>query len=89
MKIIISAEVTKGYELWKNLFLSTDSQREQYGIKVLAYGHAKDNENKIYQVLEVESMERMQEGLQDPEIVKLRTDAGVNLDTQEVVLLVE
>ena len=31
----------------------------------------------------------MQEGLQDPEIVKLRTDAGVNLDTQEVVLLVE
>ena len=89
MKLIISAEVTKGYELWKNLFLSTDSQREKYGVKVLAYGHAKDNENKIYQVLEVESMERMEEGLQDPEIAKLRTDAGVNLDTQEVVLLVE
>ena len=89
MNLIISAELTKGYALWKNLFLGTDSQREKYGIKVLAYGHAKDNENKIYQVLEVESMERMQEGLQDPEIVKLRTDAGVNLDTQEVVLLVE
>ena len=89
MKIIINAEITKGYELWKNLFLSTDSQREKYGVKVLAYGHAQDNENKIYQVLEVESMERMQEGLQDPEIAKLRTDAGVNLDSQEVVLLVE
>ena len=89
MKIIMSAELTKGYELWKNLFLGTDSQREKYGVKVLAYGHAKDNENKIYQVLEVESMEKMQEGLQDPEIAKLRTDAGVNLDSQEVVFLVE
>ena len=89
MKLIISAELTKGYELWKNLFLSTDSQREKYGITVLAYGHPKDNDNKVYQVLEVESMEKMQEGLQDPEIAKLRTDAGVNLDSQEVVLLVE
>ena len=31
----------------------------------------------------------MQESLQDPEITKLRTDAGVNLDSQEVVFLVE
>ena len=64
-------------------------KREKYGVKVLAYGHSKDNENKIYQVLEVESMEKMQEAMQDPEIAKLRTDAGVNLDTQEVVFLVE
>ena len=89
MKIIINAEITKGYELWKNLFLSTDSQREKYGIKVLAYGHPKGNDNKVYQVFEVESVEKMQEGLQDPEITKLRTDAGVNLDSQEVVFLVE
>ena len=89
MKIIISAEITKGYELWKNLFLNTDSQREKYGVKVLAYGPAQDNENKIYQYLEIESMEKMQEGLQDPEIAKLSTDAGVNLESQEVVFLVE
>ena len=31
----------------------------------------------------------MQEGLQGPDIAKLRTDAGVNLDSQEVVLIVE
>jgi|TARA_B100001750_G_scaffold247421_1_gene273112 hypothetical protein len=34
-------------------------------------------------------MEKIQEGLQDPGIPKLRKDAGVNLDSQEVVLLVE
>ena len=34
-------------------------------------------------------METMQEALKDPDIAKLRTDAGVNLDSQEVVFLVE
>ena len=89
MKIIMNVEIRQGYEKWKELFNSAGDARAKYGVKVLAYGHPKDNENKVYQVIEVESMERMQEGLQDPEIVKLRTDAGVNLDTQEVVLLVE
>ncbi|MDC1296435.1 hypothetical protein N8X83_00030 [Alphaproteobacteria bacterium] len=89
MKIIMNVEITQGYEKWKQLFLSVDAQREKYGIKVLAYGHAKDNQNKIYQVLEMESMENMQKAMQDSEIAKLRTDAGVNLDTQELVFLVE
>lgn len=89
MKLIMNVEITEGYEKWKKLFLSVDAQREKYGVKVLAYGHSKDNENKIYQVLEIESMERMQEGLADPVLAKLRTDAGVKLDTQEIVFLVE
>ncbi len=89
MKIIMNVEINEGYEKWKQLFVSADDAREKYGIKVLAYGHPKDNENKIYQVLEVESMEKMQEAMQDPEIAKARTDAGVNLDTQEIVFLVE
>ena len=89
MKIIMNVEINEGYEKWKQLFVSADAAREKYGIKVLAYGHPKDNENKIYQVLEVESIENMQEAMQDPEIAKARTDAGVNLDTQEIVFLVE
>ncbi|MDC0226727.1 hypothetical protein OAK12_01295 [Alphaproteobacteria bacterium] len=89
MKIIMNVEINEGYEKWKQLFVSADGARKKYGIKVLAYGHPKDNENKVYQVLEVESMEKMQEAMQDPEIAKARTDAGVNLDTQELVFLVE
>ena len=89
MKIIMNVEINEGYEKWKQLFLSADDAREKYGIKVLAYGHPKDNENKVYQVLEIESIEKMQEAMQDPEIAKARTDAGVNLDTQELIFLVE
>ena len=89
MKIIMNVEIREGYPKWKELFDSADEARKKYGIKVLAYGHPKDNENKVYQVLERESMEKMQEAMQDPEIAKARTDAGVDLDTQEVVFLVE
>ena len=89
MKIIMNVEINEGYEKWKQLFISADDAREKYGIKVLAYCHPKDNENKVYQVLELDSIEKMQEAMQDPEIAKARTDAGVNLDTQELVFLVE
>ena len=50
MKIIMNVKINEGCEKWKNLFLSVDAQREKYGIKILAYGHPKDDETKIYQV---------------------------------------
>ena len=89
MKMIMNVEITQGYATWVNLFRSTDEVRAKYGITVLAYGHDKDDESRIYQVLEIESMEQMQEAMADPELQRIRTEAGVNLDTQQVVLLVE
>ena len=89
MKMIMNVEIREGYAKWKELFHSADAAREKYGIKVLAYGHPKDNENKVYQVLEVDDMNKMQEAMKDPEIAKARTDAGVDLNTQEIVFLVE
>ena len=89
MIMIMNVEIREGYAKWKELFHSADAAREKYGIKVLAYGHPKDNENKVYQVLEVDDMNQMQEAMKDPEIAKARTDAGVDLNTQEIVFLVE
>ena len=89
MKIIMNVKINEGYPKWKDLFLSVEAQRDKYWIKVLAYGHLKDDETKIYQVLEIESMEKMQAAMQDSELSKLRTDAGVDLDSQELVFLVE
>ena len=40
-------------------------------------------------MLEIESMERMQEAMADPELQRIRTEAGVNLDSQQIVFLVE
>ena len=85
----MNVEIRQGYEKWKELFHSAGDARAKYGVNVLAYGHPKDNENKVYQVLEVDDMNQMQEAMKDPEIAKARTDAGVDLNTQEIVFLVE
>ena len=89
MKIIISAKITEGYSKWREAFVSADALRGKYDMKVLAWGHPKGDENKVYQVVEVESMERMQEAIKDPEIENLRLNAGVDFETQEVIVLEE
>ena len=89
MKIIMNVRITQGYAKWVELFHSAGAVREQFGITVLAYGHDKDDDSSVYQVLEVESMERMQEAMSNPELRKMRTDAGVDLESQRITFLVE
>ena len=89
MKIIMNVRITQGYEKWVELFHSAGAVREQFGITALAYGHDKDDDSSVYQVLEVDSMEKMQEAMSNPELQKMRTDAGVDLESQRVTFLVE
>ena len=89
MKIIISANITEGYSKWRDAFVSADALREKYDMKVLAWGHPKGDEKKVYQVVEVESMEKMQEAIKDPDIENLRLNAGVDFESQEVIVLEE
>lgn len=89
MKIIMNVRITQGYEKWVELFHSAGAVREQFGITVLAYGHDKDDDSSVYQVLELDSMERMQEATSNPELQKMRTDAGVDLESQRITFLVE
>ena len=89
MKIIMNVRINQGYEKWVETFHSAGAVREQFGITVLAYGHDKDDDSSVYQVLEFESMERMQEATSNPELQKMRTDAGVDLESQRITLLVE
>ena len=48
MKIIISAKITEGYPKWRDAFVSADALRDKHGLKVLAWGHPKGDENKVY-----------------------------------------
>ena len=89
MKIIMNVRITQGYAKWVELFHSAAAVREQFGVTVLAYGHDMDDDSSVYQVLEMDSMERMQEAVSSPELQKMRTDAGVDLESQRITVLVE
>ena len=87
MKIISHAKITTGYEHWKQAFDENDSLMQEYGVTVLAYGHPKDNKDEIYTVLQFASMAWMQEMLNLPSMLTLRTEAGVDLETQTFIML--
>ena len=56
MKVITSVELSKGYEHWKELFLSNEDFRQKNQINVVAYGHEADNENKVWAVMDIPSI---------------------------------
>ncbi|MCH2545093.1 MAG: hypothetical protein MK015_05150 [Alphaproteobacteria bacterium] len=89
MKIITNFEISKGYSVWKEAFVKNEPMRQKHTIKTLAYSHEEGNENNVYSVLEIPSMETMQELLKEPEMIELRENAGVVFETQKMTKLVE
>jgi len=83
MKIIMNFEISKGYQTWKEAFLKNEAMRQRHNVKVLAYGHEEGNENNVYSVTELPSLETMQEMLKKPEMIELRENAGVVFETQK------
>ena len=89
MKIIMNFEISKGYQAWKEAFLKNEPIRQRHNVKVLTYGHEEGNENNVYSVTELPSLETMQEMLKEPEMIGLRENAGVVFETQKMTKLVE
>jgi len=89
MKIIMNFEISKGYQACKEAFLKNEPMKKRHNVKVLAYGHEESNENNVYSVTELPSLETMQEMLKEPEMIGLRENAGVVFETQKMTKLVE
>ncbi len=87
MKIIIRAIIIKGFQNWKKMFEENEPMRNKYRVKVLAFGHLQGNMDETYTVIENESLDKIQEMLKQPEMTKLRTEAGVDLETQKFIML--
>ena len=58
-------------------------------MNLLAYGHEDGNENKVWVVMDVPSMEHMASVINKPEMIKLREEAGAIFETQKMIKLVE
>ena len=89
MKIITNVELSLGYEHWKQKMLENESFRVENKMNLLAYGHEDGNENKVWVVMDVPSMEHMASVINKPEMIKLREEAGAIFETQKMIKLVE
>ena len=89
MVIIGNFKISKGYETWKQAFLDNHEMREKHGIKVLAFGTNEADSDHVYTVIDVPSLEIMQNLMKEPEMIKLRENGGVIAETQEMVKINE
>ena len=89
MKLVGTFEVSKGYDNWKKYFLAHESKRNEWGISTVFTGMEAESNNKIHVCLEVESMEKLQEFMKNPENAKVIEEAGVKIETQVMVPIIE
>ena len=84
MKFLATFKKTCSFEDWLNLVESLKPQMDKHGLKLIFATESADG-NSIYDVGEAQSMEGVEAFVSDPEVRKMRADAGVDIDSQEVI----
>ena len=85
MKMVSTFEITKGFDRWLQLIdVELKSKLEKYGVKV-HFACANEDETRVYDMFKIEDPSRVEAFLMDEEVIKLRTEAGVVLDSSDVL----
>ena len=86
MKIIISAELTKGWDHFKSIFESDRQKKIRSNAKLtdLGYGYHQET-NRFYVVHELESMEVMQKAMAENQ--DAIEEVGVDQSTMQIINL--
>ena len=85
----LSQKLTKGFTSWKEMVMESGDIMKEHGIKVIYAGPDKEDDNSMTAVLYFATTEAMQNFGKNEELLKLRDESGVLLDTVVVVPLSE
>ena len=86
MKLIGNVKITKGWETWKKSADEGIPEMEAAGGRFIFSGCSMD-ESTVYAVLEVDDMEKFKAYMSNPEVNQKRLDAGVLVETTEMIPL--
>ena len=85
MKVLSTFEITKGFDRWLHLVeVELKPLLEKYKVKV-HFACTNEDQNRVYDLSEIEDPSLLEALMGDEEIVRLRTEAGVNLSSSEVL----
>ena len=87
MKIYLSQELENGYEHWKKIFDSLESQRQEVGINTIVVACEAENSNKMHCIMEIPSMEVIKEFMTRPENQEAMKKAGVKMEGRAMIPL--
>tara|TARA_X000001036_G_C20218962_1_gene618975 strand:+ start:304 stop:588 length:285 start_codon:yes stop_codon:yes gene_type:complete len=89
MKVLSTFENTKGFDRWLHLVdVVLKPLLKKYKIKV-HFACANEDENRVYDLSELEDPSLLNALLDDKDIIKLRRETDVNLASSEVLTSVD
>ena len=85
MKVLSTFEITKGFDRWLHLVeVELKPLLEKYKVKV-HFACTNEDQTRVYDLSEIEDPSLLEALMGDEVIVRLRTEAGVNLSSSEVL----
>jgi hypothetical protein len=86
MRFLTTFKKTKecSFESWLKLVDDLKPHMQKNGLKLIVATETEDG-TRIYDIAEAETMEGVEAFLSDPEVIRMRQEAGVDTDSQEVV----
>ena len=84
MKFLSTFKITKGFDTWLKMYKEIEPDLNELGIKILWAGTNSD-ESKVFDITEVKDPSKFEVLVKRKDITKKRADAGVELESQEVI----
>ena len=88
MRFLGSFKKSCTFERWQQLVSDLKPHTDKHGLRVIFATESEDG-SMIYDVSEAKTMEGAQAFLSDPEVMRMRQEAGVDIDSQEMIASVD
>jgi hypothetical protein len=84
MRFIATFKKTCSFNDWLELIDKLKPHLEKHGIRMIFAAESEDRQS-IYDIAEAKTMEGVEAFLSDPDVRKMRIDAGVDIDSHQVI----
>jgi len=84
MRFLATFKKSCDFERWLKLVDDLKPHMNKHGLKLIVAMESDDG-TRIYDLGEAETMEGVEAFVSDPEVIRMRADAGVDTESQEVI----
>ena len=84
MRFLATFKKTCSFQDWLKLVDSLETHMQKHGLKLIFATESADGQS-IYDVGEAQTMEGVEAFVSDPDVIRMRKEAGVDVDSQEVI----
>jgi hypothetical protein len=84
MKFLATFKKSCSFEGWLKLVDDLKPHMDKHGLKLIVAMESDDG-TRIYDLGEAKTMEGVEAFISDPDVIRMRVEAGVDTDSQEVI----